>query len=194
MFWEQGVAATSGDQIADAVGLSTRTLWRTFRNKESCAEPILAHTARRFLGMLRRWPDELSIEEHFALEVPRLREDPETPADDLPAMKMIVLGLTEPAIRTAWLMVCDAAERDLCDIIAARLRRRPDELDVRLHAAAVAASVRVVNEDVSAAVLTPGTDPGDTTHRVIHAIRTATHGALGDPVISAEEPHEPAQP
>ncbi|MGH3147342.1 MAG: helix-turn-helix domain-containing protein, partial [Rubrobacter sp.] len=37
LFWEQGVADTTGEQIADAVGLSVRTIWRYFRNKESCA-------------------------------------------------------------------------------------------------------------------------------------------------------------
>lgn len=37
LFWEQGVDATSGDQIAEAVGLSTRTIWRHFRSKESAA-------------------------------------------------------------------------------------------------------------------------------------------------------------
>ncbi|OEV12241.1 TetR family transcriptional regulator, partial [Streptomyces nanshensis] len=39
LFWKQGVDGTSGDQIAEAVGLSTRTIWRHFRSKESCAEP-----------------------------------------------------------------------------------------------------------------------------------------------------------
>ncbi|SCG02442.1 transcriptional regulator, TetR family, partial [Streptomyces sp. MnatMP-M27] len=33
LFWEHGVDGTSGDQIAEAVGLSTRTIWRHFRSK-----------------------------------------------------------------------------------------------------------------------------------------------------------------
>jgi len=28
LFWEQGVAATTGEQIAEAVGLSVRAVWR----------------------------------------------------------------------------------------------------------------------------------------------------------------------
>jgi AcrR family transcriptional regulator len=44
LFWEQGVAATSGQQIAETAGLSTSTLWRHFRTKESCAEPIVGHS------------------------------------------------------------------------------------------------------------------------------------------------------
>jgi AcrR family transcriptional regulator len=46
LFWERGVAATTGDDIAAAAGLSTRTIWRYFRTKESCVEPVLALSAQ----------------------------------------------------------------------------------------------------------------------------------------------------
>ena len=49
LFWEHGVAATSGEQIADAVGLSVRTIWRYFRNKESCAEPVVVQSVEKFM-------------------------------------------------------------------------------------------------------------------------------------------------
>ena len=35
LFWERGVSGTSGDDIAAAAGLSTRTIWRYFRSKEA---------------------------------------------------------------------------------------------------------------------------------------------------------------
>jgi AcrR family transcriptional regulator len=54
LFWERGVAGTSGDDIAAAAGLSTRTIWRYFRSKESCVEPLLAKSADRFLASARR--------------------------------------------------------------------------------------------------------------------------------------------
>ena len=41
LFTEQGVAATSGEQIAQAAGVSERTFWRYFPHKESCVEPLL---------------------------------------------------------------------------------------------------------------------------------------------------------
>ncbi|MBQ1162338.1 helix-turn-helix transcriptional regulator, partial [Streptomyces sp. A73] len=66
LFWERGVAGTSGDRIAEAVGLSTRTVWRHFRSKESCAEPIVAQSVAWELAVLRSWPPHLSLEEHFA--------------------------------------------------------------------------------------------------------------------------------
>src|SRR5690606_6391903 len=36
LFLERGFSGTSGDDIAEACGLSKRTIWRYFRNKESC--------------------------------------------------------------------------------------------------------------------------------------------------------------
>ena len=33
LFWERGVPGTSGDDIASAAGLSTRTIWRYFRTQ-----------------------------------------------------------------------------------------------------------------------------------------------------------------
>ena len=41
LFWKHGVDGTSGDAIAEASGLSKRTVWRYFRSKEACVEPLL---------------------------------------------------------------------------------------------------------------------------------------------------------
>ncbi|MFF1923874.1 TetR/AcrR family transcriptional regulator [Streptomyces sp. NPDC058221] len=189
LFWEQGVAGTSGDQIAEAVGLSTRTIWRHFRSKESCAEPIVMQGVVTLLSVLRRWPRRSSLEEHLTTELTRLRHEapPVSLADEMLAMKMIRLADTEPALRTAWLMACDQTEQELCVIIGDRLERPADDLEVRMHAAAAAAVVRVLDEYIGAALLT-GTDIPEfedvkaIARRYAHAIRTATGGAVGDPV------------
>ncbi|RBM24375.1 TetR/AcrR family transcriptional regulator [Streptomyces sp. PT12] len=198
LFWEQGVDATSGDQIAEAVGLSTRTIWRHFRSKESCAEPIVRRGVEWELAALRGWPPHLSIEEHIAAESARRRREADADAeaeaeaeadadesgDATLARRMVLLADREPALRTAWLMACDQVEREMAGIIARRLGLRADDLQVRLHAAAASAALRVVNEDIGAALLA-GTDPGelaDTPERVADAIRGATAGAVGDPV------------
>ena len=103
LFWEQGVAATSGDQIGEAVGLSTRTIWRHFRSKESCAEPIILHGVAWEMAALRRWKPELSLDDHLADEMSRHGRDADRAerADDALAMKMIALSSREPALRTA---------------------------------------------------------------------------------------------
>ncbi|MFF0739130.1 TetR/AcrR family transcriptional regulator [Streptomyces sp. NPDC004111] len=186
LFWDQGVDATSGDQIAEAVGLSTRTIWRHFRSKESCAEPIVMEGVELEMSTLRSWPPELSLETHFHAESTRIgREiDAVQMADNVLAMKMIRLADREPAIRTAWLMACDQVEREMAGIIAQRLQLPAQDLQVRLYAAAAAAALRVINEDVGAQLL-DGADPrefADTSTRIAHAVRRATGGAVGDPI------------
>ncbi|MGX1249613.1 AcrR family transcriptional regulator [Streptomyces ambofaciens] len=186
LFWEQGVEATSGDQIAEAVGLSTRTIWRHFRSKESCAEPIVMSGVEHELAMLRSWPADVPLEDHFAAESVRSGKeiDPVEAADILLAMKMIRLADSEPAIRTAWLMACDQVEREMAEIIARRLGLPARHIDARLHAAAASAALRVISEDVGASLL-EGADPAqfaDASTRIAQAVRRVTGGAVGDAV------------
>jgi AcrR family transcriptional regulator len=192
LFWAQGVAGTSGDQIAEAVGLSTRTIWRHFRSKEACAEPIVRQGVETLLGILRHWPRETSLEDHLKAELVKRRlefEDvPEARAelaDEMLALKMVRLADTEPALRTAWLMAYDQVEHEMRAIIGDRLRRPADDLEVRLHAATASAALRVLDEHIGADILAGGdlTAYDDLTAlsgRLAGAIRTATGGVVGD--------------
>jgi hypothetical protein len=135
------------------------------------------------LAVWSRWPDKLSLEEHVADERARHQPDAMEQADDLAAARMIRLSATEPAIRTAFLMTCDQAERELAPIIAHRLRCPADALDVKVHAAAVVAVVRVISEQDITAVLTGASSPVDDIYaRIAKAVREATNGAIGGPV------------
>ncbi|MCX4233575.1 TetR/AcrR family transcriptional regulator [Streptomyces sp. NPDC020707] len=188
LFWKQGVDATSGDQIAEAVGLSTRTIWRHFRSKESCAEPIIMQGVEWEMGTLRDWPAELSLEERLSTEAIRFGREASAveQADNALAMRMIRLADTEPALRTAWLMACDQVEREMAGIIAKRLGLPASDLQVRLYAAAASAAVRVLNEEIGAALL-DGVDPAqlaDGPERLARAVREATGGKVGDPVTT----------
>lgn len=95
-----------------------------------------------------------------------------------------MLGETEPALRSAWLMACDQLERQLGAIIAGRLRRPVEDVEVRTHAAAATAAIRVVNEAVVPAVLSGAdlTRIPDPFEGMAGAVRAATSGAVGDPV------------
>ncbi|MEV6125236.1 helix-turn-helix domain-containing protein [Streptomyces violaceusniger] len=186
LFWEQGVAATSGDQIAAAVGLSTRTIWRHFRSKESCAEPVIMQGVVTLVTLMRSWPRHRSLDDHLATELTRISHEP-PPVDNLLAMKMIRLADTEPALRTVWLMAYDQVEREMCVIIGDRLERPVGDLEGRMYAAAAAAVVRVLDEHIGAAALagadlTQFTDMTAVARRIAHAIRTATGGVVGDPI------------
>lgn len=186
LFWKQGLAATTGAQIAAAAGLSTRTVWRHFRSKESCAEPIVVRGVRREMAMLRSWPPHRSLDEHLAIEVREYARGATRTdhVDDALAIRMAVLATTEPAIRTAWLMACDQEQRNMVEIIALRAGAPTDDLRVRLHAAAAAAVLRTLTETIGTALLS-GTDPrefADAPQRVAHAVRVATGGAVADPL------------
>ncbi|WP_205538954.1 TetR/AcrR family transcriptional regulator [Mycobacterium kyogaense] len=184
LFWERGVSATSGDDIAAAAGLSTRTIWRYFRTKESCVEPVLALSARRFLDLARRWPPELSLADHMAVNYAENPLSPEAIADEISALRITTLSLTEPALRTAHLMVHDEMERAFAPIIAHRLGLADNDLTARLFAAAVTAAFRVIDEDVGyrAIVEKEKITQQQALAMIDRAIRDATNGQLGGPV------------
>ena len=184
LFWERGVASTSGDDISAAAGLSTRTIWRYFRSKESCVEPVLAESVQRFLQILARWPFELSLAEHLVADSkvhPLTQQDIE---DEYRAMRIAAMSSSEPALRTAYLMVHDEMERGFIPAIAKRLNLDGDDLTVRLCAAAVTGAFRVVDEDVSKATVVDEmeVDRTEVLALIDRAIRDATNGRLGGPV------------
>jgi AcrR family transcriptional regulator len=184
LFWAHGVSGTSGDDIAAAAGLSTRTIWRYFRTKESCVEPVLTKSLHRFLATVDRWPDDLSLAEHLAVDViahPLTQLDID---DEVAAMRIATMTTSEPALRTAYLMVHDELERGLIPVVAKRLRLTEDDLVVRLSAAAVTGAFRVVDEDVSRAIVVDHRDvtPDEALALIDRAIRDATNGRLGGPV------------
>ncbi len=185
LFWERGVAATSGDDIASAAGLSTRTIWRYFRSKESCVEPLLAKSLERFLASAHRWPHELSLIEHLAAEAVAYPLSPQDISDEVAALRIATMSGSDPALRTAYLMVHDEMERGLIPVIADRLDLPADDLTVRLCAATVTGAFRVIDEDVGRAVIVEGKKVSqDEAYALIdRAIREATDGRLGGPVV-----------
>ena len=185
LFWERGVSGTSGDDIAAAAGLSTRTIWRYFRTKESCVEPVLAKSAYRFIAILGRWPHELSLADHLAadsVQHPLVQPDID---DEVSAMRIATMSTSEPALRTAYLMVHDQMEQGFIPVIADRLQLPEDDLTVRLCAAAVTGAFRVIDEDVSTAVIVDGKSvtQSEALGLIDRAIREATNGRLGGPVV-----------
>jgi AcrR family transcriptional regulator len=184
LFWDHGVSGTSGDDIAAAAGLSTRTIWRYFRSKESCVEPVLAKSADRFIEIAHRWPDELSLAEHLAADAvvhPLSKQDID---DEVASIRIATMTATEPALRTAYLMIHDQMEQGLIPVIAKRLRLTGNDLTVRLCAAAVTGAFRVVDEEVSRAIVVDKREvtQDEALALIDRAIRDATNGRLGGPV------------
>ncbi|MBW6425778.1 TetR/AcrR family transcriptional regulator; helix-turn-helix transcriptional regulator [Rhizobium sp. XQZ8] len=184
LFLERGVAGTSGDDIAEAAGLSKRTVWRYFRSKEACVEPLFSASSLRFASVLREWPLQTSIEAYLHEAIRPLDQTPQEIADDVLAVRLVALLPAEPALRTAWLMSCHVGEEQLIDVVAQRSRRLPTDFDVRLCAAAVMAALRVVDEDVSTAAITESRkfELPDIIDQMAKAIRTASTLPICDPV------------
>jgi AcrR family transcriptional regulator len=184
LFIERGVSRTSGDDIADAAGLSKRTIWRYFRTKESCVEPLFAVSSLKFASALRRWPAEVSIEAHFHATLKLDSYDPQDLADAALAIHLIALLPEEPALRSAWLMSCHVAEVEMINVIAKRLGRSADEFEVRLCAATVTAAIRAIDEDISVSAVKHAQKitSDEATDRLAAAVRIASTLPFCDPV------------
>lgn len=188
LFREQGVAATSGEQIAAGVGLSVRTLRRYFRTKESCVEPLLTLSVDAFVDTLRRWPADKSLEAHLFTD--HRPPDRAAATDDGATLAVVRMSREEPALRAIWLAVHARAEPVLAEIIAERLGRDPQELAIRVQAATLNAALRITAEDLAAAV---GDRTGpqfgeDGPARLSEAVRAAIRGVIGDVLARGGQP------
>jgi AcrR family transcriptional regulator len=184
LFWEKGFDATSGNDIAAAAGISTRTVWRYFRSKEACVEPVLKVSELRFAALLGDWPKTESIEQYLARSMTTFVSDQTFIRDSVAAIRILAILHREPALRSAWLMACYAAEMELRVVVGDRAGRAVDDFDVRLCAAAITAAMRLVDEEISAAVINDGVQVSseEATARIISAIRAAATLPICDAV------------
>ncbi|WP_424465043.1 TetR/AcrR family transcriptional regulator [Pseudoclavibacter helvolus] len=182
LFWRDGVAGTRGEDIAAEAGIATRTLWRYFRSKESCVEPVLVESGRRFMTVLNAWPLEMSIDEYFAAA--RIDGEVEYTPDEVAAMRMVTLGFREPVLRSAWLMVCDESERQAAELFALRLGLKARSLDVTQIAASVSAAIRALTDALSVEYIERGVrmTADDVLASLSAAVIQASNGRLGPAV------------
>ncbi|MFI6095863.1 TetR/AcrR family transcriptional regulator [Lentzea sp. NPDC051213] len=148
LFAAQGVAATSGEQIAKAAGVSERTLWRYFPSKESCIAPLLATMVDAFQEVLRAWPPELELIEHLrAAYTPVF--DSSCDADGNAVLSVVRMTHDEPALRAVYLVLRERAEATLAEVLAHRSGLSADSLEHRVQAAAVSAVLKAVVDHLS---------------------------------------------
>ncbi|MDT0542860.1 MULTISPECIES: TetR family transcriptional regulator [unclassified Streptomyces] len=144
LFGERGVAATSGEEIARAAGISPRTLWRYFPSKEECVRPLLAAGLEAVARRLRDWPADRPLCDGIQWDLPSAAEPSEVPS----AMRRLI-GLLpgEPGLRAVWLQVHHDAEPVFTEIIAARTGADPADLLPRLKAVMLNGALRVAAEE-----------------------------------------------
>ena len=184
LFLERGVGGTSGDDIAEAACISKRTLWRYFRTKEGCIEPLFALTSRRFAEKLKDWPLDVSVERFLELAYDFSKID----AQEIEVGRLVVhliarLG-EEPALLEPFFMATRMTEEMMAGVIASRLNLSPTDFEVRLCAATVAAGMRVIDETISREAVKLGQIPtsAETNERLAQAIRRASTLPFCDPV------------
>ncbi|WP_433020888.1 TetR/AcrR family transcriptional regulator [Kribbella sp. CA-294648] len=145
LFAAQGVAATSGEQIARAAGVSERTLWRHFSTKESCVEPLLTKMVDGFQSVLRAWPPDVELTEHLrAAYLPRLESS--SGAEIQAALAVVRMTHTEPALRATYLMLRERSETTLAEVLATRAGVPPTTFEIRVRAAAINAALKVATD------------------------------------------------
>ncbi|RKT74930.1 TetR family transcriptional regulator [Saccharothrix variisporea] len=148
LFAEHGVTATSGEQIARAAGVSERTLWRYFRSKESCVEPLLAKAIDAFRAVLRAWPADQELTEHLRdTYTPVL--DSASDADLEAVLAVVRMTRAEPALRAAYLMLWERSEDTFAEVLADRAGTSPDSVEIRVQAAAMSAVLKVATDHLA---------------------------------------------
>jgi AcrR family transcriptional regulator len=140
LFLAKGVADTSAEEIAEAAGISSRTLWRYFATKESCIMPLLTGGIEATAKLLCTWRGDEGVPE--LLDAMQAATD--LPADDRRTMlRLVRLTTTEPGLRAVWLEAHRAAERVFAEALAERAGLPEPDLTVTVQAAMINVALRV---------------------------------------------------
>ncbi|KPC76179.1 TetR/AcrR family transcriptional regulator [Streptomyces coelicoflavus] len=168
LFVAQGVAATTGEQIGRAVGVSARTVWRYFPTKESCVRPLFSTGIDAVAAALRQWRPGRPLQEAFD-DVWIADEEPAGP--DVGAL--LRLTRTEPGLRAVWLQAHDEAEPAFARALAERAGLPDDDVRPAVWAAMLNAALRAAVEQHAHRPVEPGSGPAAPRAGLAAALRTA---------------------
>jgi AcrR family transcriptional regulator len=171
LFTAQGVTATSAEEIAAAAGISVRTLWRYFPNKESSVLPLLTGGIEATARALRSWPAGSGM---AALLDDMERQGRETIANLSTLLDLVRLTRTEAGLRAVWLQSHHDAEPVFAAALAQRAGLPGDDLTVRIQAAMINSALRAAVEHHAFHAGT--TDEVELTAAVRMAMLTAAQG------------------
>jgi AcrR family transcriptional regulator len=179
LFTEKGVAATSAEEIAAAVGISVRSLWRHFPNKERCVLPLLTEPLGVTVRALGRWRPGDDIGEFY--ETMERDTADAIAADqmgaDIPAiLDLVRLTRTEPGLRLVWLHSQDDAEPLLAEALARRAGRSAPDLAIRVQAATINSALRAAMEHYAFSTDPADSDPVALRDTVRDALAIAARG------------------
>jgi AcrR family transcriptional regulator len=138
LFSARGAAATSAEEIAEAAGISVRTLWRYFPTKESTVLPLLTAGIEAFAEALRAWPRDAGVAE--------LLDAMEPDGTDPTMLDLVRLIRTEPGLRAVWLQAHHDAEPVFAEALARRAGLAEPDLPTTVRAAMINSALRIAVE------------------------------------------------
>jgi AcrR family transcriptional regulator len=141
LFLAKGVADTSAEEIAEAAGISSRTLWRYFPTKDSCVAPLLTGVIELIAQFLESWRSDQTMAEVF--DTIGLHDNV---ADRTTMVHLVRLTRTEPGLRAVWLEAHRHAESAYADALARRAGLPGPDLAVTVQAAMITTALRVAAE------------------------------------------------
>ena len=141
LFLAKGVADTSAEEIAEAAGISSRTLWRYFPTKDSCVTPLLTDVIELIARFLRSWRGDQDMAEVF--DTIGLHDNV---ADRTTMVNLVRLTRTEPGLRAVWLEAHRQAEPAFAEALARRAGLPGPDLAVTVQAAMITTALRVAEE------------------------------------------------
>ncbi|MEB3967147.1 TetR/AcrR family transcriptional regulator [Streptomyces kunmingensis] len=172
LFTSQGVTATTGEQIAQAVGISARTMWRHFPTKESCVLPLLTAGLDFAMAQLRHWPPQMSLLDYFTQICRESELPPVTPV----ILDLIRMTSTDPALRSVWLQAHNDALPVLRELLAQRSNGTADDLRVQVHAATLNGALRAAAEEFARPPAAGSETSNDIAACLLAALRAASEG------------------
>ncbi|MFJ9012514.1 TetR/AcrR family transcriptional regulator [Streptomyces canus] len=168
LFIAQGVAATTGEQIGQAVGVTARTVWRYFPTKESCVRPLFSTGVDTIATALRQWRPGQPLQEAFD---PLWATDTPLAGSDVGAL--LRLTRTEPGLRAVWLQIHDEAEPAFARALAERAGLPADDVRPVIWAAMLNAALRAAVEHHAARSTDPDVSPASITADLEASLRAA---------------------
>jgi AcrR family transcriptional regulator len=138
LFQAQGFEATTVEEIADAVDVSSRTFFRYFASKEDVVLTVQEEQFHAVLTALRARPaDEpvFSAMRHAAVEVARATENGQMGLDPARAQCLLDMSSSSPSVLARTLEHSQRKQADLTMLIAERMGVDP-AVDMRPHVVA----------------------------------------------------------
>ncbi|RZB18945.1 TetR family transcriptional regulator [Streptomyces sp. F001] len=172
LFVRQGVTATTGEQIGQAVGVSARTVWRYFPSKENCVRPLFSAGIDLIAACLRDWrpgqPLVAALERAFSTGQERV-----TGTEGATLGALVRLTRTEPGLRAVWLQTYDEAEPAFARALAERAGLPADDLRPAIQAAMLNAALRAAVEHHAWRTADAATDRRTAQTELAGAVRSA---------------------